>query len=58
MLIFVSEYESTQQTLDVLEDREALEDLRESREDFRPTTTFSAQQVRAELEQRIADGAR
>jgi antitoxin YefM len=52
MLISVAEYESMQETLDILSDDEALADLRQSREDFACGDTFDAAQVRAELEQR------
>src|SRR6266496_6621066 len=49
MLISVAEYESMQETLDILSDEEALADLRQSREDFAVGDTFDAGQVRAEL---------
>ncbi len=52
MPISVAEYESMQETLDVLSDDEALADLRQSREDFAAGDTFDAGQVRAELERR------
>lgn len=52
MLISVAEYESLQETLDILSDEETLADLRRSREDFAAGDTYSAGQVRAELEQR------
>jgi antitoxin YefM len=52
MLISVAEYESMQETLDILSDDEALADLRQSRDDFADGDTFDAAQVRAELEQR------
>src|SRR6266487_3261624 len=52
MLISVAEYESMQETLDILSDDEALADLRQSREDFDSDDTFDAAQVRAELEHR------
>ena len=52
MLISVAEYESLQETLDILSDEETLADLRQSREDFEAGDTYSADQVRAELEQR------
>jgi antitoxin YefM len=51
MLISVAEYESMQETMDLLADDEALGDLRQSREDFAAGNTFDAAQVRAELEQ-------
>src|SRR6266496_5628359 len=49
MLISVAEYESMQETLDILSDDETLADLRQSREDFAVGDTFDAGQVRAEL---------
>ena len=52
MLISVAEYESMQETLDILSDEEALADLRQSREDFAVGDTFDAGQVRDELERR------
>ena len=52
MLISVAEYESMQETLDLLSDDEALADLRQSRKDFAAGDTFDADQVRAELERR------
>jgi antitoxin YefM len=52
MLISVAEYESMQETLDILSDDETLSDLRQSRDDFAAGDTFDAGQVRAELEQR------
>lgn len=52
MLISVAEYESLQETLDILGDEETLADLRQSREDFAAGDTYSTAQVRAELEQR------
>jgi prevent-host-death family protein len=52
MLISVAEYESMQETLDLLGDEEALGDLRESREEFAVGDTYSAAQVRAELQRR------
>jgi len=58
MLISVAEYESMQETLDILGDQEAVADLRQSREDFAAGDTYTAAQVRAELEQRRAEGAR
>lgn len=58
MLISVAEYESMQETLDILGDREAVEDLRQSREDFAAGDTYTAEQVRAELEQRRRMGTR
>ena len=52
MLISVAEYESMQETLDLLSDEEALADLRQSREDFTAGDTFSVADVRTELERR------
>lgn len=52
MLISVAEYESMQETLDILGDDEALADLRQSREDFAEGDTFGTADVRAELERR------
>src|ERR1035437_3507658 len=52
MLISVAEYESMQETLDILGDEQTLADLRQSREDFAGGDTFDAGQIRAELEQR------
>jgi antitoxin YefM len=57
MLISVAEYESLQETLDILSDEETLADLRRSREDFAVGDTYSAEQVRAELERRRQLGA-
>jgi len=56
MLISVAEYESLRETLDILSDEETLADLRQSREDFAAGDTYSAEQVRAELEQRRRSG--
>jgi antitoxin YefM len=56
MLISVAEYESLQETLDILSDEETLADLRQSREDFADGDTYSPAQVRAELEQRRRSG--
>lgn len=58
MLISVAEYESMQETLDILGDEETPADLRQSRQDFAAGDTFSAEQVRAELEQRRHPGSR
>jgi antitoxin YefM len=58
MLISVAEYESMQETLDLLADDEALADLRQSREDFAAGDTFSLDEVRAELERRRGGAAR
>lgn len=52
MLISVAEYESMRETLDLLSDSEALEDLRQSREDFASGDTFSADEVLTEMERR------
>jgi len=52
MLISVAEYESMQETLDILGDQDAVADLKQSREDFAAGDTYTAAQVRAELEQR------
>jgi antitoxin YefM len=52
MLISVAEYESMQETLDLLADDEALADLRQSREDFAVGDTFTMDEVRADLERR------
>lgn len=58
MLISVAEYESLQETLDILSDEQALADLRQSREDFEAGDIYSLEQVRAELEQRGSKGSR
>src|ERR1700721_1134751 len=42
MLISVAEYESMQETLDILGDAEAVADLRESKEDFDAGATYRA----------------
>jgi antitoxin YefM len=55
MLISVAEYESMQETLDILSDGETIADLRQSRDDFAVGDTFDAGQVRAELERRRAE---
>jgi antitoxin YefM len=52
MLISVAEYESMQETLDLLSDTEALADLRQSREDFATGDTFTLDEVCVELERR------
>jgi antitoxin YefM len=52
MLISVAEYESIQETIDLLSDHEALSDLRQSREDFSTGDTFTVEEVRAELDRR------
>ena len=56
MLISVAEYESLQETLDILSDEQALADLRQSKEDFETGDVYTAEQVRAELEQRRRRG--
>ena len=58
MLISVAEYESLQETLDILSDEQALADLRQSREDFAAGDIYSMEQVCAELEQRGSKGSR
>jgi antitoxin YefM len=57
MLISVAEYESMQETLDLLSDDEALADLRRSREDFSAGDTFTVDEVRAELDRRSSGAA-
>ncbi len=57
MLISVAEYESLQETLDLLSDDEALADLRQSREDFAAGDTFAVDEVRTELERRRGGAA-
>jgi antitoxin YefM len=57
MLISVAEYESMQETLDLLSDDEALADLRQSREDFAAGDTFSVDEVRVALERRRSGSA-
>ncbi|GGM05308.1 type II toxin-antitoxin system Phd/YefM family antitoxin [Micromonospora yangpuensis] len=57
MLISVAEYESMRETLDLLSDSQALADLRQSQEDFAAGDTFSADEVRAELERRRSRAA-
>ena len=57
MLISVAEYESMQETLDLLSDDEALADLRQSREDFSAGDTVTVDEVRAELERRRSGAA-
>lgn len=58
MLISVAEYESMQETLDLLSDEEALADLRQSRAEFSDGDTFTVDEVRAELERRRGIAAR
>jgi antitoxin YefM len=41
-----------QETLDILGDQETVADLRQSQEDFAAGDTYTAAQVRTELEQR------
>jgi len=50
MPISVAEYESMQETLDILGDEETMADLRQSREDFVAGDVYSAEPVRAERE--------
>lgn len=57
MLISVAEYESMQETLDILSDDEALADLRQSREDFASGNTFSMAEAQAELDRRRGRGS-
>lgn len=52
LLISVAEYESMRETLDLLSDDEALADLHQSREDFKASDTFPADEVLAELDRR------
>jgi antitoxin YefM len=52
MLISVAEYESLQETLDLLSDSEAVADLRQSREDFATGDTFTLDEVGAGLDRR------
>jgi antitoxin YefM len=52
MLVSVAEYESMQETLDLLADEDARADLRQSREDFAAGDTFSSIEVRAETHRR------
>ncbi|HEX3778976.1 MAG TPA: type II toxin-antitoxin system Phd/YefM family antitoxin [Pseudonocardiaceae bacterium] len=52
MLISVAEYDSLQETLDVLGDDETLADLRQSREDVAAGDMFDVAEVRSELERR------
>lgn len=58
MLISVAEYESMQETLDLLSDDEALADLRQSRKDFAAGDTFTVDEIRAQLERRRTRAAR
>ena len=58
MLISVAEYESMQETLDILSDEQALGDLRQSAKDFQRGDTYTLDEVRAELELRRGKGAR
>lgn len=57
MLISVAEYESMQETLDILTDDDTMADLRQSREDFARGDVHSADDVRAELERRRGGSA-
>jgi antitoxin YefM len=52
MLISVAEYDSMRETLNILADREAVADLRQSRRDLAVGDTHTFSEVRAELEQR------
>ncbi|MFF2087887.1 type II toxin-antitoxin system Phd/YefM family antitoxin [Nocardia sp. NPDC058176] len=52
MLISVAEYESMQETLEILSDSDTMSDLRQSKEDFASGDTFDVDEVRAELEKR------
>lgn len=52
MLISVAEYESLQETLDIMADSDALSDLRQSREDFTAGDTVGLDEVRADLDRR------
>ena len=52
MLISVAEYESMQETLDILGDQETVADLKQSQEDFAAGDSYTPTQVRAELELR------
>lgn len=57
MLISVAEYESMRETLDILSDDETIADLRQSREDFAGSDTFTLDEVRAELDRRRSRSA-
>lgn len=57
MLISVAEYESMQETLEILSDEDTVADLRQSKEDFAADEFFDADQVRAELEKRHSGAA-
>jgi antitoxin YefM len=57
MLISVAEYESMQETLDLLSDEDTLADLRQSKKDFAAGETFTVDEVRAELERRRSGSA-
>ncbi|WP_332839111.1 type II toxin-antitoxin system Phd/YefM family antitoxin [Nocardia bovistercoris] len=52
MLISVAEYESMQETLEILSDSDTMSELRQSKEDFASGDTFDVDEVRAELEKR------
>jgi antitoxin YefM len=54
----MAEYESLQETLDIVSDKETLADLRQSREEFAAGDAYTAEQVRAELDQRRRRGER
>jgi antitoxin YefM len=45
-IVSVTEYESMQESLDILSDAETLADLRQSREHFADGDTFDAAQIR------------
>lgn len=57
MLISLAEYESMRETLDILSDDETIADLRQSREDFAGSDTFTLDEVRAELDRRRSRSA-
>jgi antitoxin YefM len=57
MLISVAEYESMQETLDILNDEETLADLRQSLEELAAGDTLDAEQVHAEFERRRRAGS-
>jgi antitoxin YefM len=58
MLISVAEFESMQETLDILADEETLADLRQSQKDIEAGDTFSMEQVEADLERRRSGAER
>lgn len=57
MLISVAEYESMQETLDLLSDDEALADLRQSKSDFAAGDVLSLDEVRTDLDRRRSGAA-